>query len=180
MRKTREHEWRCSATSCWAAQIRKWTLSSVSRHLEYVDTSTIRAIIEKRTCVHVDPAHREEDASTGKGISKDLRWTIAEVSWVFGSEVSKTAIRRHARHIIHFLYYWWHTSMIWKILSHFCFLHLCKFKKKAEIGQCTLYRPLEVWVKHKSHVLWFIIHTCNKFDDGNVLEILETDTPITS
>ena len=34
----------------------------------------------KRTCVYIDPTHREEDGSTGKKISKDHSWRIAEVS----------------------------------------------------------------------------------------------------
>src|SRR4029434_9615395 len=34
----------------------------------------------KRTCVYIDPTHREEDGSTGKIISKDHSSRIAEVS----------------------------------------------------------------------------------------------------
>src|SRR4029434_7974098 len=40
----------------------------------------------KRTCVYIDPTHREEDGTTGKRISKDHSWSIAEVSGVLGSE----------------------------------------------------------------------------------------------
>ena len=36
--------------------------------------------------VYIDPTHCEEDGSTGKIISKDHSWRIAEVSWVLGSE----------------------------------------------------------------------------------------------
>src|SRR4029434_1685394 len=40
----------------------------------------------KRTCVYIDPTHREDDGLTGKRISKDHSWRIAEVSSVLGSE----------------------------------------------------------------------------------------------
>ena len=48
--------------------------------------------------VYIDPTHHKEDDSTGKRISKDHSWRIAEVSLV--QKVSKTTIRRHLHHHI--------------------------------------------------------------------------------